>query len=89
MNEFINTNYMRQGSAIAAEGVYHLKNRQAKSFYFVRVILPHRPGLPTTIAKCKTKEEATKIFIERTGKENVPFHEIIKNKGKTKKHPKQ
>ena len=87
MNEFINTNYWHTKQGDLPEGVFFLHKEQhgkRTKFYFVRVYTDARPSLPTTIAKCKTREEAEFIYKQHMGNvEKVPYYEItnIKKKG--------
>lgn len=88
MNEFQNNNYMHLKDM--PHGVFFLhmyKHGKTNRFYFVRVYTDKRPSLPTTIAKCKTKEEAEFIYKQYMGNvEEVPYYEITnrKKKGESK-----
>lgn len=83
MNEFQNTNYLSMASQ--PHGVFFVhKTKSGKRirFYFVRIT---RPGLnhPTTIAKCKTMEEAEEIYRKHIGNvDEVPYYEITNVKKK-------
>ena len=87
MNEFQNRNYMSMESM--PHGVFFLyKYKQGKKlkFYFVRITRPDLNHV-TTIAKCKTREEAEAIYKKHMGDEKeVPYYEItnIKKKGESK-----
>ena len=84
MNDFQNTNYLKMDSK--PHGVFLLnmnKRRKRTKFYYVRVYMDSRPNLPTTIAKCKTKEEAEEIYRKHMGNvEEVPYYEITNIKKK-------